>query len=43
MYLNRKNNGHAIAATVATLFTFAIMVAASNITTTIPAAGDHNN
>jgi hypothetical protein len=36
--INKKNNSYVIAASVATLFTFAIMAAVSNMATTSPAA-----
>ena len=36
--INKKNNSYVIAASVATLFTFAIMAAVSNMVTTTPAA-----
>jgi hypothetical protein len=36
--INKKDNSYVIAASVATLFTFAIMVAVSNMVTTTPAA-----
>lgn len=37
-HINKKNNSYVIAASVATLFIFAIMAALSNIATTTPAA-----
>ena len=36
--INKKNNSYVIAASVATLFTFARMAAVSNMVTTTPAA-----